>query len=75
MSFYWRYEHVFSKENITEAKNTTLHYLDPPQTYIAELRKCGLKPIAVYGDFYHAKFEPDSAYFIVLAKAVTEETP
>ena len=70
MSFYWRYDHVFPDGHIVKAVHHTTHYLDPPQAYIAELKACGLKPFAAYGDFFREKFEPDSSYFIVLARSV-----
>ncbi len=70
ISFYWRYEHVFPDSHSIKAEHSTTHFLDPPQTYVSELSSTGLKPITAYGDFYHAKFEPDSPYFVVMARPV-----
>lgn len=68
ITFYWRYDHVYPDERVTHAEHSTVHYLDPPQTYIAELKACGLRPVTAYGDFYRSNFEPEASYFVVLSK-------
>ena len=69
IAFFWRYDHVFPDGKVSEVTHSTSHFLDSPQTYVAELKAAGLKPFAVYGDFYREKFVPDSSYFITLARA------
>jgi SAM-dependent methyltransferase len=68
ITFHWQYLHLFPNGNTVEDQHYTTHHLDPPQTYVAELRSAGLKPISAFGDFDRANFTPESAYFIMLAQ-------
>ena len=66
ITFFWRYDHIFPDGRITTSEHETTHMLDSPKLYLAELQASGFRPIAAYGDFYHASFTPDSPYFILV---------
>ncbi len=69
ITFFWRYDHIYPDGRAVTTENETMHFLDPPQAYLAELSGAGFKPSAVYGDFYRASFTPDSPYFVLIATA------
>lgn len=67
ITFFWRYDHLYPDGRVVSSENETTHVLDTPQSYLADVRAAGLKPVAAYGDFYRSAFTPDSPYFILVA--------
>ncbi len=67
ITFEWKYLHHYP-DHVVEETLTTTHYLDPPQDYLRDLKAAALSPKAAFGDFYKARFEPESPYFIIEAR-------
>lgn len=65
----WYYDHLFPDGTIQRLKSEVRHGLAPAQVYLDDIRTAGLDIEAVYGDFDHSAYDPQSPYLLIIARA------
>ena len=69
----WHYDRLMENGEVERVTLRITHELKDVSGYLEEMEQCGLKPVAVYGDFDFSPYEPDSPYLIMIAAVETGE--
>jgi SAM-dependent methyltransferase len=63
----WFYDQLLPDGKVERLTVETVHQMIPPDAYLDEIRRTGMKVTATYGDFDRSKYLRDSPYLICLA--------
>jgi SAM-dependent methyltransferase len=61
----WTYDQLFPDGTIQRLRVESCHYLDPPDSYLAEFERMGFTIDEVYGDYDLSAYASDSPYLII----------
>jgi len=71
----WYYDHLFPDGTIQRLTSEVRHELACAQDYMDDIRAAGLDIEAVYGDFDHSAYDPQSPYLLIIARAKNINIP
>ena len=64
---YWHYDRLSADGQVDRLTVRTTHTINSRQTYLKELARAGLTPVAVYGDFDFSAYRRNSPHLIIAA--------
>jgi len=71
----WYYDHLFPDGALQRLKAEVRHELASAQVYLDDICAASLDIEAVYGDFDHSAYAPQSPYLLIIARAKSINIP